>query len=64
MKVDDCNNIMTTRDKLVHLKNVINDVLEKERVDYYDAMDIRKGCVDVEDAIDNIFDEIEIDLNV
>lgn len=55
---------MTTRDKLICLKNIINDALEKEIVDYYDAMDIRKHCMDVEEAINNIFEDIKIDLSV
>lgn len=58
------NNVMTTRDKLICLKNIINDVLEKESMNYYEAMDLRKHCVDVENSIDDVFEDINIDLNV
>lgn len=55
---------MTTRDKLICLKNIICNVLENESMNYYEAMDLRKHCVDVENAIDDMFEDIKIDLNV
>ena len=58
------NNVMTTRDKLICLKNIINDALEKESMNYYEAMDLRKYCVEVENAIDDVFEDIKIDLNI
>lgn len=55
---------MSMREKLSLLKNSIDYVLERESADYYDIMDIRKQCINVEEAIDEIFKSIEIDLNV
>ena len=55
---------MTTRDKLICLKTIIQDALEKESMTYYEAMELRKYCVDVENAIDDVFEDIKIDLSV
>lgn len=55
---------MTIKDELISLKNTIDYVLERKIIDWYDVVTIRKGCVNVRDEIDNIFNGNTIDLSV